>query len=348
MGSKRHKTHHHHTSNISGQNPKFFKIILQDTIQDARLAIPRKFVKEHRDCLSSRITIKVSDGTLWKMELLMGHNYEAWLQQGWKEFEEYYSLQHGFLLLFKYEDGSNFHVIIFDTTLLEIEYPKKPDSSTNLDKNPSFIPNLDKNPSFFSSDLDENPSFIPNLDQNPSFIPKLDKNPSFSSPDLDKNRSFISDLEQNPSSGPKLDGFITVDDSDEENLDIEGVSGKSEGKRISRALETADKFSSTNPWFKVVLKSTRGRLFSLCMPIGFIREHIDCNLETVILKVEGGKCRWPTTLNLYLKKSSARLSAGWSAFVKDNHLKDKDVCVFELVAKNELKVHIFRHPPLRA
>ncbi|WCJ19561.1 B3 domain-containing protein Os11g0197600 [Euphorbia peplus] len=304
MTCKRQKIHDH-TFNISEKTPKFFKIILQDAIQDGRLGISRKFVKFHGDCLSNRVIIKVADGTIWKMELMKGEKYEAWLQKGWKEFEQHYSLQHGFLLQFKYEGGSLFHVIIFDTTLLEIEYPKKPNSSPNLDKDSSFIPNLDQNPS--------------------------------SSPNLD----------QNPSSSPNLNGFIAVEDSDNKNIEIEGVSNESKGRSI---YEAADKFSCSNPWFKVVLKQYRNRdLFGMVsLPVGFVREYMDCESEMVTLKIEGGKICWETKLYVSQKYHYARLGIGWSAFGKDNSLKDKDVCVFELIARNELKVHIFRHLPLNA
>ncbi|XP_065872610.1 B3 domain-containing transcription factor VRN1-like [Euphorbia lathyris] len=274
-----------HSFNILGRNPKFFKAIVQDTIRDGRLAIPKKFVKMYGDCLCSRTVLKVADGTIWKMELSKPENgkYEAWLEKGWKEFSEHYSLKHGYLLLFKYEDRSNFLVLIFDTTLLEIDYPRKPNSSPNLKQNPS-----------------------------------------------------------------QLNGFIEIEDSDSENLELEGISNEWKGRRISQALEVANKFSSINPWFKVVLKSYKGQLFSVCVPFGFVKEHIGWNLETVILKMEGSKRCWPTKLNVYRQNYTARLSIGWSAFMRDNCLKMRDVCVFELVASNELKVHIFRHLPLNA
>ncbi|XP_065871959.1 B3 domain-containing protein REM13-like [Euphorbia lathyris] len=243
--------------NILERSPKFFKTIIQETIQEGRLAIPRKFVKEHGDCLSNQIITKVPDGTIWKMELLKSRNYEAFLEKGWKEFSEHYSLKHGFILLFQYQHKSNFLVFIFDTTLLEIPY-------TNLEQNPIEV--------------------------------------------------------------------IEIEDSE-----LECIPNESK-----QALEVADEFRSINPWFKVVLKPSHGKFCHLTIPIGFMREHMDYNLERVILKIEGGQSGWSTKMIIYWKSCTARLSTGWSDFVKDNCLKNKDVCVFELVAPNELKVHIFR------
>lgn len=43
-------------------------------------------------------------------------------------------------------------------------------------------------------------------------------------------------------------------------------------------------------------------------------------------------------------RNSSRLSAGWYQFVRDRALKVGDVCVFELIDRNDavMKVSIFR------
>lgn len=49
---------------------------------------------------------------------------EIWLQNGWQEFLEYYSLTHGFFLVFEYtKRNCHFNVIIFDKSASEIDYP---------------------------------------------------------------------------------------------------------------------------------------------------------------------------------------------------------------------------------
>ncbi|TYH49057.1 hypothetical protein ES332_D10G110800v1 [Gossypium tomentosum] len=46
-----------------------------------------------------------------------------WLQDGWQNFAEHYSVESGHFLVFRYEGHCHFHVIIFDRTATEIEYP---------------------------------------------------------------------------------------------------------------------------------------------------------------------------------------------------------------------------------
>lgn len=62
----------------------------------------------------------------------------------------------------------------------------------------------------------------------------------------------------------------------------------------------------------------------------------------VILQI--GKKSWNVKLLRYSEiLNGRRLSAGWSLFARESGLKHGDVCVFELINKEDLvfKVHIF-------
>ncbi|PSS36438.1 B3 domain-containing protein [Actinidia chinensis var. chinensis] len=84
--------------------------------------IPEKFSSKHGKNLGKLVFLKVPSGATWTVELA-NSNGEVWLCNGWKEFSEYYSICFGHFLVFRYEGNSNFHVLIFDTTASEIEYP---------------------------------------------------------------------------------------------------------------------------------------------------------------------------------------------------------------------------------
>ncbi|KAK3001777.1 hypothetical protein RJ639_022497 [Escallonia herrerae] len=115
MGSRR------SSSPVKGR-PQFFKIIDSDIVQSQKLRIPKRFVREHGKNLSSPVFLEVPSGAKWKMELVKSGR-DVWLQTGWKEFADYYSIGLWHFLMFRYEGGSRFHVIIFDTSASEIEYP---------------------------------------------------------------------------------------------------------------------------------------------------------------------------------------------------------------------------------
>ncbi|XP_016501194.1 B3 domain-containing protein REM16-like [Nicotiana tabacum] len=66
------------------------------------------------------------------------------------------------------------------------------------------------------------------------------------------------------------------------------------------------------------------------------------NKTTVVLSNSEGK-QWK--VNCILQKGYHAFCGGWKQFVKDNKLKEGDVCVFQLVNTNELKVSVFDDPP---
>ena len=81
--------------------------------------------------------------------------------------------------------------------------------------------------------------------------------------------------------------------------------------------------------------------FTQNLPSGFIKKCKRGTTRTVMLQVANQS--WPVKLLVY-PRASYKLSAGWSAFMKENTLKEGDVCVFELIKRDDVvfKVNIFR------
>ncbi|XP_065871970.1 B3 domain-containing transcription factor VRN1-like [Euphorbia lathyris] len=109
---------------FKAERPHFFKVILADSIPQQKLCIPRKFVKSFGDYLSNPVILKVPSGKKWRVDTVKCDG-EIYLQNGWREFAEYYSISQGSFLVFEYEksDNSEFNVTIFDTSSTEIDYP---------------------------------------------------------------------------------------------------------------------------------------------------------------------------------------------------------------------------------
>ncbi|KAE8680923.1 hypothetical protein F3Y22_tig00111366pilonHSYRG00370 [Hibiscus syriacus] len=106
---------------FASKTPHFFKIILQEAIGDGMLGIPRKFVRKYGNQLSSPVKLEVPSGAIWQVELTKSDE-RVWLQKGWREFAEQYSLEFGSFLVFRYQGNDHFHVLIFDRSASEIEY----------------------------------------------------------------------------------------------------------------------------------------------------------------------------------------------------------------------------------
>ncbi|KAL6963933.1 hypothetical protein U1Q18_034940 [Sarracenia purpurea var. burkii] len=110
-----------------------------------------------------------------------------------------------------------------------------------------------------------------------------------------------------------------------------------------KALNAAMMFKPKNPYFMVILKLYNvHKSYVLNLPGIFARKYLHGVSKSIELQVSGGR-QW-TVRCLLINGTRQCLSCGWSTFVKENHLVEGDVCVFELIQlKNVvLKVTIFR------
>ncbi|PIA50890.1 hypothetical protein AQUCO_01100002v1 [Aquilegia coerulea] len=102
--------------------------------------------------------------------------------------------------------------------------------------------------------------------------------------------------------------------------------------------------TSNKPFCSVTLRSTYvgSKSHNLVLPSRFAKKYMKRAPRNVTLRdIDGG-----TWHALYIIGAHHKLVRGWNAFVLDNHLKEDDVCNFELVDGNrnhyELKVSIDR------
>ncbi|MCL7047321.1 hypothetical protein MKW94_015585, partial [Papaver nudicaule] len=64
---------------------------------------------------------------MWRVELKKTKT-KIWFEKGWDEFMDYYSINVGHLLVFRYDGNSLFHVTIFDMSATEIDVRNKSSS----------------------------------------------------------------------------------------------------------------------------------------------------------------------------------------------------------------------------
>ncbi|XP_059431897.1 B3 domain-containing protein Os01g0723500-like isoform X1 [Corylus avellana] len=110
----------------------------------------------------------------------------------------------------------------------------------------------------------------------------------------------------------------------------------------SKVSKMAESFASDFPYFKSCMaKYNVDKVFILTLPALFAREHLPQCTTTIVLRNSedrSWKVKYVST------EKSYALSQGWAVFVRDNKLKIGDICIFELLAKKEIRVHIFRRP----
>ncbi|KAM6545995.1 hypothetical protein CsatB_026731 [Cannabis sativa] len=112
---------------------------------------------------------------------------------------------------------------------------------------------------------------------------------------------------------------------------------------LSIASEAASKFFSNNPYFQLNLRSAHVRGHEqLYIPLAIANSWFEKKSQTVILWV--GKEYWHVNLTINKGSSSSglehRFSAGWRAFTRDNSLNPTDICIFELIKKNQAEIKV--------
>ncbi|XP_074335931.1 B3 domain-containing transcription factor VRN1-like [Apium graveolens] len=122
------------SSNMPGTSLCFFKIILKDVGSHTELMIPEKVLRVLGEDLKDSVSLNAPSGSQWLVNLKR-HEGKVWLQNGWPEFANFYSIGFGYLLVFEYKGDAKFQVLIFHPSSLEIDYPlaasDRPSTSEN-------------------------------------------------------------------------------------------------------------------------------------------------------------------------------------------------------------------------
>ncbi|KAK0583296.1 hypothetical protein LWI29_035531 [Acer saccharum] len=290
----------------------FFKIILPDTLQHKELGIPEKFVKKYGDGLRSAATLTVPNGRAWQVGLRKDGETICF-SDGWHDFVEYHSISAGYFLLFKYIKNSNFHVLIFEKTACEINYPYNGQEPENGD-----------------FDTHSKTCEMENLveENNGPRQGKLNSNELLH---CKRRRLDINDEDE-------LELFSVLEDM----RIIMSRRHKNLAAEEKKSLISAARlFKPTNPSFITLLR-TSSMCHRLYMPLEFTDKYLHKNDASIKLKVSDGR-EWYVQLSRNRDRGWIYTQRGWNAFSKDMDLHPGDVCVFELIRMEYplMKVSVF-------
>ncbi|KAJ1436294.1 DNA-binding barrel domain superfamily [Sesbania bispinosa] len=325
------------TTFLPGRNANlpihFFKIILETNVE--RLKIPNKFTKRHEGGFSNPVFIKPPDGTEWEVYWTK-QNDEIWFEKGWKEFAENYSLNHGHLVLFKYEGTSQFDVLILDQSAVEIDYPSNdtPVEDDNLDHHSDdesirilegIPPNLKARP---KSPL-SSPQSHKKMRNNAVTHGNVESNSN--------KRKLHAGDQSDPDQGKKFQKtskheLKDVEKTTERNLSLNTP-------RTLKAQEIAKKFSTGNPFFTVDIKQSHLEKKA----VKHVPKFLDCEGKEHYARMQLGERWWTVKLVRYPNMQYDRLTSGWSLFATESKLEVGNVVIFEVVDRQVpvLKVHVF-------
>ncbi|KAI3684778.1 hypothetical protein L6452_34004 [Arctium lappa] len=103
----------------------------------------------------------------------------------------------------------------------------------------------------------------------------------------------------------------------------------------------AESFISSFPYFvRVMKKFNIGGSYTLKIPYQFSMEYLpNCRTEIVLHNLKG-ECWTVNSIPTLKVQTLHTFCGGWMAFVRDNGIQLGDICIFELVGRCEMRVHI--------
>ncbi|XVE82716.1 hypothetical protein DITRI_Ditri16bG0028300 [Diplodiscus trichospermus] len=316
-------------SMVITNSPHFFKIILQDTIRNGKLGIPTKFARKYGNGMSSPTFLRVPTGEVWKVELTKSDG-KIWLKDGWKEFSNHYSLDFGHFLVFRYEGNSNFHVVIFDSSTSEIEYPYTSNNNGVYKEFPQQ--NLEKSEDDDSIQILED--FSPSRKmREKSQLPCVRPHKMMRSTNSAIKTKSDVESEFLPAQQFRHNGYPAR--KGDKSTSCHRILQLKADKKVKALERASGTFKSENPFFLVVMQPSYvglSRKCHLALPTTFVRRHLMQEHCHGILYNSNGKT-WTVSFNQRVngKRIYASLQSGWDAFVRDNNIQVGDVCAFELI-----------------
>ncbi|XP_056159243.1 B3 domain-containing transcription factor VRN1-like isoform X3 [Syzygium oleosum] len=259
---------------------------------------------------------------------------------------QHYYIGDGHLVVFKYKGNSAFRVIIFDKSASEIDYW----SSSILNLGNGFI-SLKREDVIEVEDLED---FAPHQKMRVEpHSPCSQPSPSCSSQDLEEVEDS-EDFAPRQKMRVKPHSPCSQPSPSCSSKDLEEGIGRSRcrashpepnfGGPMSswplRSFELASKVDSEYPFFKVMIRPSYNGHHVVNVPRGFITQHIQEIKEIVTLRHSNRT--WPVKLRSY-PSGLMQFSSGWIAFVRGTGLRAGNVCVFELIDRDDIvfRVYIF-------
>ncbi|KAK3195696.1 hypothetical protein Dsin_027006 [Dipteronia sinensis] len=288
----------------------FFKVILASTLQEKKLRIPEKFVREFGDELSAFATITVPDGLVWRVGLSKDGE-KIWFHHGWQNFIEYYSICVGYFLVFKYENMSKFHVIILDTSAFEMSYP---DNFDEPKKEVIHYGEIEK-----ECEMPRNKCKMEK---------QVEVNMNTAHNGEDEHLTQIKDNENLH----KLKALL-----EDKRIFLSRNYKFSSVKERERLFTLARSLNPRNPSFIIMLRPSHLCSCVVYLPAKFVNKYLTRDIKLIKSRASKGR-EWPVQIG-WMYGGCNRLQ-GWTEFSNGTKLKAGDICVFELIQTEDLLLEV--------
>ncbi|CAJ1977624.1 unnamed protein product [Sphenostylis stenocarpa] len=282
--------------------------------------LPPGFVIKYWVDIANPLLLLLPEGAKWKRNWTR-IGVDVWLVDTWKNFAEFYSLDVDNYLLFKYLGKSQFEVVIFNHSGVEIEYPLM-ETTLDAEENDDSLPVSPFTKKLKTSTKEEPGSYYSSQHVETECVQSQRikvESKEFHADDSDDEKPKIRDSK---------DGTI----KSENLLEDTKIS-------ISLARARAQAFRSENPLYPSYIQRN-----IMVMPASIISEEEQQKEEnSVTLRISEERA-WHVQFYRNYSSGQIKLTSGWMNFVQDNNLKVGNVCVFEKVNEKpgiSFRVHIY-------
>ncbi|XP_014512001.2 B3 domain-containing transcription factor VRN1-like [Vigna radiata var. radiata] len=292
----------------------FFKIILETNAE--RIKVPCNFTRKYGSFLPNPVFLRPPDSKEWVV-YWTEENGEVWLDKGWKEFTENYSLSYGYFVMFKFKGTFQIDVTILDPSAVELDYSSSCKGSVNTMNATQMGQEARPMPSMVSSQpcgKTQNVERDANVQQQQVYADK--GGPSHQWTNVQKITKQQPNWVRSTQSGKCLNK-----------------------PRSLKAQKISKKFKSKYPYFTLLI--VQAKLEENAMK--HVPKFLNCmsGQKDVMLQMENRE--WWVKLICCREKYDV-FSSGWPKFAKESNMEVGDVCVFEFIdpAIPLLRVHVFK------
>ncbi|XP_048573240.1 B3 domain-containing protein Os03g0619600-like [Triticum urartu] len=294
------------------------------------MVIPERFVNYFAWKLSGTIELEAPNGNVYDVGITERRN-KTLLRSGWEAFVDANHIVENDSLMFRYRGSCRFKVVVFDSSGCE-----KVVSCARILTNIS-----DQEPSTNSADISTSFS-----DGNTPSSARARSDDCQSGSSGHRRKRAKKDVISYPSEGSS--GEDSPDEhKSSESEDIEHIRLTPEhddtdpcmmpmGTRLTQVQEkkVLKKVGAiaSDLHIYVAVMTRRIVLVSLTFATQYSETYLRKGSRSLVLQAEGKSQRWHT--ELHDTKRTLRICRGWTSFARDNNLRERDICLFELM-KNE-------------
>ncbi|XP_073005013.1 B3 domain-containing protein Os12g0592300-like isoform X3 [Typha latifolia] len=357
---------HFYWNHLDKTRMHFFKVMMSDFARS--VTIPKKFSNLFKGVISETVHLKAPSGEVWDVGVTKCSGNIA-LQSGWKDFVRAHCIEESDLLVFKYSGNSCFDILIFDASGCEkaTSFLIKKKDSQKKEKSDDYVEIINKPIhhevlDIYSSSKSEHGVHIALQPQKSSSAchERVDIDQELDSclGERDVKRNEGISLHPKKAIGrPRKDvgtsNAAMCDDKQESLESNEHEITKNVGYFISRKViltnaheekvrQLALAIQLGNPFFVAVMRRTNVSFKNgfLNIPMGFAVKHLPPSCREIILRTPKKNNKW--RVSVLLTKQTRGLHGSWKYFVRDNKLKEEDVCLFELM-RNQKEITMVVH-----